>query len=256
MSDRQKTQAAEKMMGAMLPHVKTALDAIDPEFGEILIHEIFNRVYGREDQLDIKTRELCTVAMLNVLGRLDDLKTHIRVAANLGWQTKEIKEILLLCAIPVGWPASFDGLRIFDAYCRENNLPADPPQDFRPGYHENNWEQTGRENGGKFLGSAAFEDLISRLSPEADDFRGFILSTVYGKLLTREVLDERTRRLCLIAAFAALKSKKHLRYFISGSLESGLSAVEIQEVLLYSCIYAGQEAALQAMKIYRQCIKT
>ncbi len=254
--DQKKTPAAEKMMKELLPFVQTALDAIDPEFGEILIHQIFNRVYGREDHLDIKTRELCTVAMLTVLGRLDDLKTHLRVASNLGWRITEIREILLLCAIPGGWPASFDGLRILESHCKDTGTALEPPQAMRPGYQETDWVLAGREQGGMRLGAAGFENLVSQICPDPDDFRDFIVSTVYGKLLTRNVLDERTRYLCMIAAFAALKSGEHLRCFISGSLENGLDPGEIREVLLYCCIYAGQEATLQAMNIYRQCIKT
>lgn len=256
MDNQKKTPAAEKMMKELLPFVQTALDAIDPEFGEILIDQIFNRVYGREDQLDIKTRELCTVAMLTVLGRLDDLKTHLRVASNLGWRITEIREILLLCAIPGGWPASFDGLRILDAHCKDTGTALEPPQALRPGYQETEWVPAGRTNGAKLLGKGVFEELISQISFEGDDFRDFIISTVYGKLLSRNVLDERTRYLCMIAAFAALKSREHLAGFISGSLENGVDPGEIREVLLYCCIYAGQEAMLQAMKIYRQCIKT
>jgi 4-carboxymuconolactone decarboxylase len=253
--DQKKTPAAEKMMKELLPFVQKALDAIDPEFGEILIHQIFNCVYGREDQLDIKTRELCTVAMLTVLGRLDDLKTHIRVAFNLGWSAPEIKEILLLCAIPGGWPASFDGLRILDAHCKDAGTVLEPPLAIRPGYEETNWVLAGRANGTRFLGKDIFDNLVSEISSEGDDFRDFIISTVYGKLLSRNVLDERTRYLCMIAAFAALKSGEHLVGFISGSLKNGVDPGEIREVLLYCCIYAGQEAMLQAMKIYRQCIK-
>jgi 4-carboxymuconolactone decarboxylase len=255
-NDQKKTPAAEKMMKELLPFVKTALDAIDPEFAEILIDQVFNRVYGREDQLDIKTRELCTVAMLTVLGRLDDLKTHLRVASNLGWRITEIREILLLCAIPGGWPASFDGLRILDAHCKDTGTALELPQAMRPGYQEADWVLTGKEQGGRRLGEAVFEKLVSRICPGHDDFRDFIVSTVYGKLLTRIILDERTKILCLIAAFAALKNTHHLRCFISGALANGLNAVEIKEILLYCCIYAGQEATFHAMEIFQACAAT
>jgi 4-carboxymuconolactone decarboxylase len=254
-NDPKTMTASQQMMRQMLPFVQTALDAIDPEFGEILIRQIFDRVYGREDKLDIKTRELCTVAMLTVLGRLDDLKTHLRVASNLGWTAEEIREMLLICAIPAGWPASFDGLRIFDAFVKESGATITPLR-VRPGYHETDWEVRGKENGSRLLGTAAFEKLVSQICPESDDFRGFVVSTVYGKLLTRNVLDERTKFLTLIGAFAALKSADHLGCFIPGALKNGISGTEIKEVLLYCCIYAGQEAMIQALAVYRKCSET
>lgn len=242
------------MLKEMYSLTQSALDAIDPEFSDVLINDIFNRVYGREEKLDIKTRELCTVAMLTATGRLHDLKTHVRVASNLGWRLDEILEVILLCPIPAGWPAAFDGVRVLEEYCRENNLAFPAARCCRKGYAEKNWIAKGYENGGVLFGSKAIDTLMPVLSPGGDDFKDFILTAVYGKLLGREHLDKRTKLLCLTAAFAALKSREHLRLFISAALGNGVTPVEVKEVLMYCCIYAGQEAALQAMLIYKECM--
>ncbi len=119
MTNPQNPPAAEKMFRELLPLVQTALNAIDKEFGEILINDVFNRVYGREGKLDIKTRELCTVSMLSALGRPDDLKTHFGVALNLGWGLEELQECLLLCCIYAGQEAAIVGLNIYRE-CTEN----------------------------------------------------------------------------------------------------------------------------------------
>ena len=245
--------AAEKMLKEMYPLVGAALDAIDGEFSEILINDIFNRVYGREEKLDIKTRELCTVAMLTATGRLHDLKTHIRVAMNLDWRTDDIREIILLCAIVGGWPAAFDGVRILDEYCKENNIDPPKTKELRKGYAEKDWIATGSKNGTVLFGQKTFDNLLSAFSPGGDDFKEFVLTAVYGKLLTREHLDMRTKFLCLIAGFAALRSAVHLKSFILAAMKNGVLSREIQEVLLYCCIYAGQEAAFTAMQIFREC---
>jgi 4-carboxymuconolactone decarboxylase len=255
MNDRNDTpaSAAERMLKEMYPLVGAALDAIDGEFSEILINDIFNRVYGREEHLDIKTRELCTVAMLTATGRLHDLRTHIRVALNLDWETDEIREIILLCAIAGGWPAAFDGVRILDEYCKENNIDPPKAKELRKGYSDKDWIAEGIENGMALFGKKTFDNLISAFSPGGDDFKEFILTAVYGKLLARDHLDMRTKLLCLIAAFAALKSSVHLKAFIMGGLKNDVLPREIREVLLYSCIYAGQEAAFAAMQIFGEC---
>ena len=246
----------KKMFGEMLPLVQGFLGTIDKEFGEILIHDVFNRVYGREDKLDIKTRELCTVTMISVLGRLEDLKGHLSVAMNLGWALDEIRDCLLICCIPAGWPTAFDGMRVLENFCKEREITAPTPKDLRSGYHETDWLKRGEEYGRAFLGDLLFDELMSRMSFGGDDFQEFIIISVYGKLLSRSVLDDRTKHLCMIAAFAALKSPVHLKWMISSSLEQGVTEEEIKEVLFYCCIYAGQEATLQALDVYGKCMQS
>ncbi|MFZ5564864.1 MAG: carboxymuconolactone decarboxylase family protein, partial [Thermodesulfobacteriota bacterium] len=84
--------ASERMWGDMGPFLQAALDAIDKEVSEIIIDGCFNEIYGREAELDLKTRELCTITMLAALGRSDDLETHLAAAFNLGWDLREIVE--------------------------------------------------------------------------------------------------------------------------------------------------------------------
>ena len=77
--------AAEKMYGETLSPIRAILDNIDQELGEMLIEGIFNQIYGRESKLDIKTRELCTITLLCVLGKSDDLTGHLNGSIRI-WQ--------------------------------------------------------------------------------------------------------------------------------------------------------------------------
>ena len=106
------------------------------------------------------------------------------------------------------------------------------------------------------MGEWFFNELISQLSSGGDDFKEFIIISVYGKLLSRAVLDERTKRLCMIAAFAALKSHDHLKFMMSGSIANGVTKEEVKEILFYCCIYAGQEATIQALDVFQKCIES
>jgi 4-carboxymuconolactone decarboxylase len=254
MTDAKQPTAAEKMFRERLPLMQGLMDRVDKEFSDVLNNDVLNQIYGREEKLDIKTRELCTLTMLSVLNRLDDLKNHLGAALNLGWSLDEMKDCLLLCCLPGGWPAAIDGVRLLYLYCKEMELAPPAPGTFRSGYHSTDWLKKGTEYGIRFWGEPIFNELISKYSLEGKDFKEFIIISVYGKLLSREVLDERTKRLCMIAAFAALKSHEHLKFLISGSLENGVTKEEVKEVLFYCGIYAGQEATLQAFDIYRKCL--
>lgn len=61
--------------------------------------------------LDLKTRSLVTLAMLTALGRTNELKGHLRGAANNGATTAEIREVLLHAAVYCGVPAAAEALK-------------------------------------------------------------------------------------------------------------------------------------------------
>lgn len=65
----------------------------------------------QRDGIDLKTRSLCTCAMLAALGRGTELKGHIRGALNNGASLVEIREVLLHSALYAGAPAAVEAFR-------------------------------------------------------------------------------------------------------------------------------------------------
>ena len=67
-------------------------------------------VWGR-DGLPLKTRSMLNLAMISVLNRPHELRTHLRGALNNGVTREEIREILLQVAVYAGMPAAMDSFR-------------------------------------------------------------------------------------------------------------------------------------------------
>lgn len=65
----------------------------------------------QRDGIDLKTRSLVTVAMLAALGRVTELKGHLRGAVNNGASLVEIREVLLHAGVYAGAPAAVEGFR-------------------------------------------------------------------------------------------------------------------------------------------------
>lgn len=65
----------------------------------------------QREGIDLKTRSLCTCAMLAALGRSTELKGHIRGALNNGARVEEIREVLLHTAVYAGAPAAVEAFR-------------------------------------------------------------------------------------------------------------------------------------------------
>lgn len=62
--------------------------------------------------LDRRTRSLITLAMLTALGRMDEIRLHLRGAVNNGCTLEEIREVLLHAAVYCGVPAAVDAFRV------------------------------------------------------------------------------------------------------------------------------------------------
>ncbi|MBU4382979.1 MAG: carboxymuconolactone decarboxylase family protein [Proteobacteria bacterium] len=90
--------------------VVEALKDISPDFADLLIEFPFGDVYSRPG-LDLKSREIATVAALTAMGTAaPQLKVHIHGALNVGCTHQEIIEIMIQMAIYAGFPAALNGL--------------------------------------------------------------------------------------------------------------------------------------------------
>lgn len=61
--------------------------------------------------LDLRTRSIVTVAMLVGLGKMHELKIHVRGALNNGVTPAELQEIFMHASVYCGFPAALDAFR-------------------------------------------------------------------------------------------------------------------------------------------------
>ncbi|HEX4628532.1 MAG TPA: carboxymuconolactone decarboxylase family protein [Gemmatimonadales bacterium] len=69
------------------------LRALHPALEHLVLVDAYGKVIGRPG-LDLKRRELCTVATIAVLGTGEQLHSHLRGALNTGARVEEIEEVL------------------------------------------------------------------------------------------------------------------------------------------------------------------
>ena len=63
------------------------------------------------DKLDLKTRQIATVAALTAMGTAPlQLKAHISGALNVGCKQEEIVEVIVQMAVYAGFPAALNGI--------------------------------------------------------------------------------------------------------------------------------------------------
>jgi 4-carboxymuconolactone decarboxylase len=87
-----------------------ALGDRSPALQRFITDFAFGEVYARPG-LDLKTRQLVTIAMVGALGNApSQLKSHIHGALQLGWTRDQIREVLLQLAVYAGFPAAMNAM--------------------------------------------------------------------------------------------------------------------------------------------------
>lgn len=99
-----------------------ALAPIAPDFARCLIEFPFGDIYSRPN-LDLKSREIATVAALTALGNATlQLKVHVHGALNVGCSRDEIVELMMQMAVYAGFPAALNGLFAAQEVFKERGL--------------------------------------------------------------------------------------------------------------------------------------
>ena len=89
-------------------HVKraeAAKDDFDADFQDLITRYAWGEIWTRPG-LPRHTRSLLTIGLMLALNRGEELRLHLRAAANNGVTAAEIREVLLHCAIYCGVPAA------------------------------------------------------------------------------------------------------------------------------------------------------
>lgn len=87
-----------------------SLAAISPDLAKYTIEFPFGDIYQRPG-LDLKSRELATIAALTALGTCSpQLNVHINGALNVGCEPEEITEVIIQMAVYAGFPAALNGM--------------------------------------------------------------------------------------------------------------------------------------------------
>lgn len=89
-----------------------AFAEIAPDFARYLVEFPFGDVYSRPG-LDLKSRQLATVAGLTALGNaLPQLRIHVEGALNVGCSPQEIVEVIMQMAVYAGFPAAVNAMLV------------------------------------------------------------------------------------------------------------------------------------------------
>lgn len=100
----------ERLEAGTPAKVEANLAAFSPDAAELVLGYAFTDIVSREG-IDLRTREMLTVAMLAAMGTAPgQLEFHIRAALNTGVTHEEIIEIILQVSVYAGVPACMNAI--------------------------------------------------------------------------------------------------------------------------------------------------
>jgi 4-carboxymuconolactone decarboxylase len=92
--------------------------AVCPDFETEVVSVVGGRIWTRPG-IDLKTRSLCSIAILAALGRVNALRLNYEMAIRNGAQIEEIFEALFQVAAYAGFPAAWDALTMLEEVLAE-----------------------------------------------------------------------------------------------------------------------------------------
>ena len=105
-------QTLKAIDGEAGEQVIESLQAIAPDLARYVIEFPFGDIYPRPG-LDVKSREIATVAALTAMGNArPQLKVHVQAALNVGCTREEIVEVVMQMAVYAGFPAALNGMTV------------------------------------------------------------------------------------------------------------------------------------------------
>jgi 4-carboxymuconolactone decarboxylase len=100
----------KRLYGEMGSHTLESLEEVAPDLAHFIVEFAFGDIFSRPG-LDLKTRELVTIAALTTLGNAPkQLRAHVQGALNAGCTQQEIIEVIMQMAVYAGFPASLNGV--------------------------------------------------------------------------------------------------------------------------------------------------
>lgn len=229
-----------------------ALQDIAPALGRFTVEFGYGDILSRP-ALDLKIRQLCTVAALAALGNAaPQLRYHIHGARNVGCRPEEIVEVLILVTVYAGFPAALNGVSAAREVFEQRGDVLEPQEaplesTVTPDRYERGLRALQRVSGES--GAAVIESL----KDIAPDLGRFIIEFSYGDVISRTGLDEKTRELATIAMCTALgTTQPQLAVHINAALNVGATVEEVVETLQQMAGYAGFPAALNGISIARK----
>ncbi len=216
--------------------------------GSFVIDFALGEIWTRPG-LSRRDRSLIVITILATLNQLNQLKVHVQGGINHGLTRTEIEEIFVQLAGYAGFPRAIDATTTAQKALAEmsgvDRLEPSPPAQ---ALDDDQRSATAREVMG----------LLSRNQPrtgtgvDMGSFTGAAGRFAFGELWARTQLSRRDRSLVVCATLTTQDKPTELRFHLQGALNHGVSATELEELMITVIGYVGFPTAVEGFRALRE----
>lgn len=224
----------------------------DPELKDIMKRYIYGDIYNHGN-LDIKMRQLITLAVLTTNMTLDQLEDNVKASLNAGVTPVEIKEAVYQCTPYVGFSKVISALNVVNKIFNEKGIKL-------PLEGQSTTDEDTRFDKGLEVQINTFGDVIKdghKNSPkELYHIQKYLSEYCFGDFYTRKGLDGKTRELltfCIIATLGGCENQ--LRSHAMGNIALGVTREVLINAITQCQPYIGFPRTLNAINIINEVTK-
>lgn len=108
----------------------------------------------------------------------------------------------------------------------------------------------------KEIDGQAGVNVIESLKDISPDLAKYTIEYPFGDVYSREILDNRTKEIAVVAAMTAMgNARPQLKVHINAALNVGVSEEELSEIMILMSVYAGFPSALNGTSALKEVIK-
>ena len=115
---------------------------------------------------------------------------------------------------------------------------------------ERGWEKL------KEIDGQAGVNVIESLKDVSPDLGRYTIEYPFGDVYSREILDNRTKEIAVVAALTAMgNARPQLKVHINAALNVGVTEEELSELMILMSVYAGFPSALNGTSALKEVIE-
>ncbi|NRR31127.1 4-carboxymuconolactone decarboxylase [Oxalobacteraceae bacterium] len=107
----------------------------------------------------------------------------------------------------------------------------------------------------KVMGEEFVEKAFANMDEFTRPLQELITRDAWGTVWCRDGLDLKTRSIVTVAMLTALGRSHELKGHLRGAMNNGVTAKEIQEILLHATVYCGVPLAGEAFRVANEVVK-
>lgn len=108
----------------------------------------------------------------------------------------------------------------------------------------------------KEIDGEAGEKVIESLKDISPDLGKYTIEFPFGDVYSREVLDNRSKEIAVVAALTAMgNARPQLKVHINAALNVGVTQEELSEIMILMSVYAGFPSALNGTSALKEVLE-